>query len=781
MIKRAIFLLLAFLTLATTATTAQEVGSWKHYALYNGIPSDIVVNQAGKVYFLSLGRLYSYDPEADETHDYINDFTGRRIGFIRYNPEQKFLFTACEDGTIVLIYDNGTSVTMTDIPDANLRYEKNINGVAFTGNDMYVTTSFGLVVFDTGTHTVRRSGIYGKKLTGTAVAGDKLFVSHDGHIYIAPRGYRLNSWNEFTSVVGFDADEMMTLDNTKTIVAARNASTVKVFQIDTTAPSATEISLSNAFKGASKFITASDGTYFTHSGKLWKLDNDGKATTAATLASPLNTAIVGLWKGLNDVWCGTADGVGCYDLTTSKPTVKNQPIKPADAVGVERVGLIKGSPDGQRIYVSAWGPTRKPNAGASINGSSTRQQTFVVEGEQITDVTEHTKNYNYPGGLAEDPDDQTTYYMANRGVVASIKDGTEQARYTSTTGLLNYRNYDLDIDNDGNLWVVAMADDGRSLQVLPSEKRKNFKNLGKTDWLTPAATQFKGQIDTHILVCRRSGMIMLYTCESNNGILFRNTAGTPTNFSDDTTCYLDKMTDQDGRSINVKETQWIIEDRNGALWIAVTEGIFIIDDPTSISTANPTMRSIKVPRNDGTGFADYLLDGETVTMMSVDGNNNKWIATAASGLYCVSADGTEIIANYNTKNSALPTNVITAVYADPLSSNVYVGTNYGLLRYTTDYSPSSDNYDDVYAYPNPVKPGYSGWITIANLMDNSLVKIADASGQVVYQGRSNGGMFTWDGCNSAGSRVKSGVYFVFASQNANDSSSGAVTKILIMN
>ncbi|MDE6629705.1 MAG: Por secretion system protein, partial [Muribaculaceae bacterium] len=87
----------------------------------------------------------------------------------------------------------------------------------------------------------------------------------------------------------------------------------------------------------------------------------------------------------------------------------------------------------------------------------------------------------------------------------------------------------------------------------------------------------------------------------------------------------------------------------------------------------------------------------------------------------------------------------------------------------------------VYAYPNPVRPDYTGWITIAGLMENSLVKIADANGNVVHQGRSDGGMFTWDGCNTAGDRVKTGVYFVFASQNATGSSSGAVTKIMVIN
>lgn len=66
-------------------------------------------------------------------------------------------------------------------------------------------------------------------------------------------------------------------------------------------------------------------------------------------------------------------------------------------------------------------------------------------------------------------------------------------------------------------------------------------------------------------------------------------------------------------------------------------------------------------------------------------------------------------------------------------------------------------------------------------MDDSLVKIADMAGNVFFSGRSEGGMISWDGCDAAGNRVRSGVYLVFASQNATGSNSGVVTKIMVVN
>ena len=134
------------------------------------------------------------------------------------------------------------------------------------------------------------------------------------------------------------------------------------------------------------------------------------------------------------------------------------------------------------------------------------------------------------------------------------------------------------------------------------------------------------------------------------------------------------------------------------------------------------------------------------------------------------------------ENSSLPSNTIYSLACDPNSNSVFIGTDVGLVEYSSTTAPASTDYSNVYAYPNPVRPEYTGWITIKGLMDNSLVKIADAAGNVFYSTISEGGMVTWDGCNTDGQRVKSGVYYVFASQSEEgNSGTGAVTKILVVN
>ena len=54
---------------------------------------------------------------------------------------------------------------------------------------------------------------------------------------------------------------------------------------------------------------------------------------------------------------------------------------------------------------------------------------------------------------------------------------------------------------------------------------------------------------------------------------------------------------------------------------------------------------------------------------------------------------------------------------------------------------------NVRVYPNPVKPDYNGVIAVDGLTLNAEVKITTVTGQLVYSGRANGGLFTWDGRN----------------------------------
>jgi hypothetical protein len=63
-------------------------------------------------------------------------------------------------------------------------------------------------------------------------------------------------------------------------------------------------------------------------------------------------------------------------------------------------------------------------------------------------------------------------------------------------------------------------------------------------------------------------------------------------------------------------------------------------------------------------------------------------------------------------------------------------------------------------------------------MANSTVKITDLAGNLMQQGLSLGGQYTWNCTNRSGATVKAGIYLVFAALP--DGSQGVVTKIMVI-
>lgn len=142
------------------------------------------------------------------------------------------------------------------------------------------------------------------------------------------------------------------------------------------------------------------------------------------------------------------------------------------------------------------------------------------------------------------------------------------------------------------------------------------------------------------------------------------------------------------------------------------------------------MYSHKVPRNDGTDFADYLLEDEAINTIVVDGANRKWLGTSSSGVYLVNPNGTEILEHHSIDNSLLPSNLVYDMAMNESTGELFVATELGVASYRSDVSQAADNYDNVTVFPNPVRPDYTGWITVQGLMENSLVKITDVAGNL---------------------------------------------------
>ena len=254
--------------------------------------------------------------------------------------------------------------------------------------------------------------------------------------------------------------------------------------------------------------------------------------------------------------------------------------------------------------------------------------------------------------------------------------------------------------------------------------------------------------------------------------------GTPTNHADDQVIYRTTWYDQNGVRIAPAEIHSLAQDLDGVLWVGTNEGLFLIPSKVDFATSDRCERVI-IPRNDGTNLADYLLDKEKITSIVVDGANRKWIGTANSGVFLLSADGLETIEHFTTEDSPLLSNTILSIAIQESTGEVFIGTGEGLMSYMSDAIPASENFSGIYAYPNPVHPTYKGYVVIKGLMANTEVRIVDASGNLVKVLTGLGGEVLWDMTNTQGSRVASGVYTVLC--NTTDGSGYGTTKILLMN
>ena len=240
------------------------------------------------------------------------------------------------------------------------------------------------------------------------------------------------------------------------------------------------------------------------------------------------------------------------------------------------------------------------------------------------------------------------------------------------------------------------------------------------------------------------------------------------------------LINQDGTS--AKESynpRCIAEDCDGNIWVGTANGPYLIE-AERVNTQIEYGTQVKVPRNDGTNYADYLLGGVDISAIAVDGGNRKWFGTRGSGVYLISADNMEQIEHFTTANSPLLSDVIEAITIDHKTGEVFFGTDQGLCSYMSDATEAAIEMvkDDVYAYPNPVVSGYEGLITIVGLSRNADVKILTSSGVLVAQGRSNGGTFTWDGRDRQGRHVASGIYMVATATN--EGKKGVVCKIAVI-
>lgn len=373
-------------------------------------------------------------------------------------------------------------------------------------------------------------------------------------------------------------------------------------------------------------------------------------------------------------------------------------------------------------------------------------RTGLYEFSNGTFVREY--NYNNSGGCLQ----------VAHGVAAGNKD------YVIVSGLK--------FDTTGDLWVFNGISDGSSLSQLTKEGQ----------WVSHHNKSFMGSDNTSL---NNGGCLTFDT--SGNLWLANNHYKTPALVVyQPSTKGINRYTrfvNEDNAEVNGGGgVRCMAEDRDRNIWAGLNGGpVYLQPSDLSTDPGSVVFQQYKVPRNDGSNLADYLLTNIDITCMAVDGGNRKWFGTGGNGVYLISADLNTQVHHFLSSNSGLVSDNIESLAIDPKTGEVFIGTDKGLCSYLSDASEPSQTMDKetTYAYPNPVRPDYRGTITVTGLSYNADVKIVTTAGTLVAEGRSQGGTFTWDGNDLDGKRVASGVYMVEAATE--DGSKGVVCKIAVIN
>jgi len=405
----------------------------------------------------------------------------------------------------------------------------------------------------------------------------------------------------------------------------------------------------------------------------------------------------------------------------------------------------------------------------------------IYQNEGISDVT----GVSYPGAFCMDidPSDENHIFSGSRNGLYEFRNGKFVKFYNNENSPIeafDLKNKEFELisgvkyDNQANLWIFNSQAPNASLirminGVFEKYNKKELMKLNDAGFINKS----NGELGNSVIDSKGKMWFV-----NNNWV-------TPAlyqyDMENDNIIAYETFVNQDGTSLSVNDgVRCVVEDLENNMWIGTSAGPLILER-NEINNNGSTFTQVKVPRNDGTSYADYLLAGIDVLCIAIDGGNRKWIGTKSNGVYLISSDNISQIHHFTIDNSKLLSNSVMSIAINPTSGEVFFGTENGLCSYISDATETNTemNSDNVWAYPNPVEPGYTGLITITGLSFNADIKILSSNGIVVNEGRSNGGTFVWDGCDKKGRRVASGVYMVTTATNKGEK--GTVCKIAIIN
>lgn len=768
--------LVFFLSLMTFSALAQNagVGEWRDHLPYNSFIA--VTETPDKVFGATPYALLTFNKndESIERFTKINGLSDIEISDVRYSDELQTVVLAYTNTNIDLFKGNYI-INIPDIKRKPILGNKVINTISFRGDYAYLSCGFGIVVLDVVREEIADTWYIGSQGSQINVFdlthNDTSFfaATEDGILYASvdhPNLADYTAWQRMTSApFSYQEYSMVEFFSGNLFAVLPEGGSVpqdSILYFDGTdwnyIPKGNYGGVNNLKANNGKLVISMDW-----GGKVYNenIEIDYIIWNYNPGSPALNDAVNGNVEG--DVWI-------------------------ADKIQ----GLVKSSGEGwQSMFINPGGP-----GSASVFSMTPAQNNVWIAPGGYTSTWNPL--YINQGAFRFSNEEWKNFNMGNTAELASIRDIVTIAVnpsnineaylgvFRNEVGLLEMNGDDvvnsyteenselqeweaagtiatagLGFDSYGSLWVLCSG-----AEKLLAEKKSD------DSWASYSLGGSASSVDCSDL------MVDSY---DQKWILFRHSNSNPNKLA----VYNEKNPSGDQVRLLRSETGVgnvpgttvfsIAQDLDGEVWVGTDEGIGIFYSASTILTSNDYDAVRPLVNFDG--YVQYLLETEVVTAIAVDGDNRKWIGTDRSGVFLLSPDGTEQIYHFTEDNSPLFSNQIIDIVINA-DGEVFIGTSNGVIAYKGTASSPNESFSDVYAYPNPVKDGYDGWIAVKGLMQNTDVKITDINGVLIYSTRSEGGQAVWNGRNFDGRKAQPGVYLVFAATE--DGSEKVVTKILII-
>jgi len=765
MIKKTLaFLFFSVFSLSSFAQPA--IGNWRDHFSYTNVKT--AVKAGSHVYCGTELAMFSYDTEYGNTEKLskLTGFSDYNIAKLAYNETTQTLIIAYDNSNIDIVKNN-TIYNFADIKRKQINGDKKIYNIKFQGTKALMACGFGVVVFDTEKLEFSDTWVIGNNASEVIVYD---VAVNEEYIY-----------------AGTEAGLLRANVNTQNLADYRNWKQV------TTIPNPSNQFNSLLFVGDELYVNSRNGS--SQSGKVYRNINDQWEVFNTGLSY-----ISGITQDNGRLIFTSRSRIKIYDGVNLASTVSEYVLgdsihdtKPKAAflqgetlyIADSYVGLVEYNINTNQVeLITPQGPRRNYTGRATFAGDKMYLTAGTLSNNKWIDAeyfTFHDDNWssvelgrpeiNDFYSILVDPKDENHLFIGAWGKgIFEFKENKLVNEYNELNSTLQIQKgyimpSSMIFDSEDNLWVSNFRV-GEPVSVkTPEGEWESFNFNGSVS-----------NMATGDMIITDSDNIWLQL-ERGDGILV-NDNDTPLDKTDDFHNHF-YPTGASGESFS-KNLLSIAQDKDGEIWVGLDEGVIVYHNPENVFDADYFYADkVQLTAYGKDTTEQYLLGTESVTAISVDGANRKWLGTQNSGVFLVSENGKEELLSFSTANSPLPSNTILDVAINHISGEIFFITDKGTVSYRGEATKGNEKFGEVYVFPNPVRPDYTGKIAVTGLADDVNVKFTDISGNLVFETEALGGQAIWNGKTFDGNRVHTGIYLVFCSNE--DGSETFVTKLLFMN